>query len=803
MWAPFAVRTGALGTKGLDGVRNRLPSSTKPWLDQPTRQHHSVASKPDTDDRRNQADEVHKPVASEVTPILAADESYKAELDKRIDLARLGFYRQIGRTASEQNFYFESVLNLFIAVTQVPLSFAVHRREAGELRLAFHMCTDKKHQRWFEGVLGSKVFDEARNCFPLFPKVLGGEYCVSVWIMHTKTPLRGDLITLVPFPDEIDWRSLSAEHDAWTFRYVADCARRFFSDSWDGFATDFAPLIGPALRNSLLKLEQNHAWLATWKEDRARGASWPPNTAAQIEAQRSFIHPHSEKDDRHHHLSKTLGPTLRAFEFGTNAISSLLWNSSNGLSDSESRAEAEIGIDASAENTLVGNSGANAGIENILLLYRAFDRDIEENDQGRHATKDGAYPYNVRMLLPNGNDTPNNKPIEFFRALRHQDIVHGREKAVGGENWLYKSIVDRPDLSRSSEETTLRYIVIIALDNWFWRTLGQDDGPERLVEILSSPVGNASRSVADPVFNTGLIHYNPMFEFGGLDRVQLDQLPAEFAAVASGFIEGEKADSITDCALLALVDQLDQCGGVCKDIKRIVTFFYFASAMLKGGSNRSQAISTEYSARNMAAVLMPVKVRGSVWAVSLHVTLVDPQGPRHLHSWMANFFLMTNQLEIVNFIIDRALWDNLERRVTDVLAYEIGRAATPREGDFEGLEASLGRVNKSLAGENRLVPFVLPRFTVNWDAATKSASNSIRLFPSKTSKSIGEVGLDLVLDVEWQVEPNPFFIARQEWTGRTSRSLEPAISLGLEHGLRELAALRRELLSGPVRDRMN
>ena len=225
-----------------------------------------------------------------------------------------------------------------------------------------------------------------------------------------------------------------------------------------------------------------------------------------------------------------------------------------------------------------------------------------------------------------------------------------------------------------------------------------------------------------------------MFEFGGLDRVQLDQLPAEFAAVASGFIEGEKADSITDCALLALVDQLDQCGGVCKDIKRIVTFFYFASAMLKGGSNRSQAISTEYSARNMAAVLMPVKVRGSVWAVSLHVTLVDPQGPRHLHSWMAKFFLMTNQLEIVNFIIDRALWDNLERRVTDVLAYEIGRAATPREGDFEGLEASLGRVNKSLAGENRLVPFVLPRFTVNWDAATKSASNSIRLFPSKTSK---------------------------------------------------------------------
>ncbi|WP_417722833.1 hypothetical protein [Salipiger sp.] len=742
-------------------------------------------------------------MASEVTPVLAADESYEAELDKRIDLARLGFYRQIGRTASELNFYFESVFNLFIAVTQVPLSFAVHRREAGELRLAFHMCTDKKHQRWFEGLLSSKVFEGGRNCFPLFPKVLDGEYCVSVWIMHTKSPLRGDLTTLVPFPGDSDWGTLSAEHDPWTFRYVADCAKKFFSDNWDGFATDFASLIGPALRNSLQKLEQNHAWLATWDEDRARGASWPPNTAAQIAAQRSFTHPNSEKDDWHHHISKTLGPTLRAFEFGTNAISSLLWNSGNGPSDSESKAEAEIGINANIDNNTVGNSGVEAGIENILLMYRAFDRDVEENDKGRHATKDGAYPYNVRMLLPNSNDAPNSKPIEFFRALKNQDLAHGREKAVGGENWLYDSIVERPDLSRSSEESVLRYIVILALDNWFWRTLRQEDGPDRLVEILSSPVGNASRSVADPVFNTGLIHYNPIFEFGGLDRVQLDQLPSEFSSVASSFLENENRDSLSDSVFLPLVDQLEQCGGVCKDIKRIVTFFYFASAMLKGGSNRSQAISTKYSARNMAAILMPVKVRGSVWAVSLHVTLVDPQGPRHLHSWMANFFLMTNQLELVNFVIDRALWDNLERRVTDVLAHEIGRAATPREGGFEGLEASLRRVNESLAGENRLVPFVLPRFTVNWDAATRSVSNSIRLFPSKTSKSIGEVELDLVLDVEWQVEPNPFFVARQEWTGRTSRSLEPAISLGLDHGLRELAALRREVLSGPVRDRMN
>ena len=270
--------------------------------------------------------EVCKPVLKEGAPDLDAEDSYDVEMAKRIDLARLGFYRQIGRTASEQNFYFESVLNLFIAVAQVPLSFAVLRREGGILRTAFHMCTDKKHQSWFEGLLNSKVFDEGENCFPLFPKVLDGEYCISVWIMHTKKPLRGDLTTLVPFPGEIDWKSLAAGHDPWTFEYVADCAKRFFSDPWDGFGTAFPAYIAQALIKSLQKLERNHVWFATRAEDRSRGANWPPDIASQIRAQKTHQHPNSNKDKWHSHLSKTLSSTIEAFEFGTNSVSSLLWS---------------------------------------------------------------------------------------------------------------------------------------------------------------------------------------------------------------------------------------------------------------------------------------------------------------------------------------------------------------------------------------------------------------------------------------------------------------------------------------------
>ncbi len=121
------------------------------------------------------------------------------EMAKRIDLARLGFYRQIGRTASGRNFYFESVMNLFIAVAQMPLSFAVLRRDKGTLLPAFHMCTDKNHQWWFEGVLRSKAFSPSENCFPLFPDVLHNEYFISVWLMHTKRPIRAIVQHLFPF----------------------------------------------------------------------------------------------------------------------------------------------------------------------------------------------------------------------------------------------------------------------------------------------------------------------------------------------------------------------------------------------------------------------------------------------------------------------------------------------------------------------------------------------------------------------------------------------------------------------------
>ena len=712
-------------------------------------------------------------------------------LAKRIDLARLGFYRLIGRTASSRNFYFEAVLNLFIAVAQQPLSFAVLRRVNGELRPAFHMSTDKKHQHWFEGRLRSKVFTERDNCFPLFPNFLGNDYCITVWIMHTKIPLRGELTSLIPYPSDVDRKSLAANHDAETFAYVADCARLFFSEPWDGFRTEFAPSIAPAVRQSLEKLEQNHAWVATKGEDRARGANWPPDCEKQISEQRAHIHPNSLKGDWHQHLAKTLGPTMEALEFGMHAVSSILRVRSDQGANQILRSP---GVDEPGSNECATESAPtndDAKIDNIILMYRAFDRDSTAEDLGRHATVDGSYPYNVRMLLPGSEVNSKNSVELFFECLRTRAARLGSLSAAGGENWTYSALIDCAATAGAPPESKLRNAMIKVLDDWFWFKLKAEDGPLRLMELMSSAVGNESRSVADPVFNTGLIHFNPIFEFGGLDRVQLDRLPKDLIDAVLAYDSDNSSGTAEGGSSKALIDKIDTCGGVCKDIRRIVAFYYVCSSMVRGGADEKRNLSNVYSGKNIAAILMPVKIRGSVWAVSLHATLIDPQGPRHLPTWMANFFLMTNQCEILNFVIDRALWDNLERRVTALLTKEIGISAMPRLGGFDGLEASLERVNDKLSGEARLVPFVLPRFSVNWSKSTRPKEDFVNLFPDKR---VPVPDSDLVMDVLWKIEKNPFFVARQEWSGKTSRSLEPAIRLGLNHGLSELAALRGEII---------
>ncbi len=548
--------------------------------------------------------------------------------------------------------------------------------------------------------------------------------------------------------------------------------------------------------------------MATEETDRSRGASWPPACLQQIEWQRQHPHPNSHKDDWHSHLAKTLGPAIKSVEFGANAISSILWNDETNGRRASHPDRVDTTPDLPYQSTLESGFDLNSQIDNQLLMYRAFDRTPDATDKGRHASIEGAYPYNVRMLMPSvhlGDDglVPE-KPLQYFRQLQVEATKHGREAAVGGEHWLYSYLIEGTGSECSAADVEMKNALITVLDEWFWFTLMQSDGPVRLAKLLASAVGNDSRSVADPVFNTGLIHYNPVFELGGLDRVQLDRVPTDIMQSIQSYAGGRPSAQGRTDDLRSVIDGLEQCGGVCKDMRRIVTFFYYAAAMVKGGRNRSDSISARYTGRSMAAILMPIKVRGSVWAVSLHVTLNDARGARHLQTWMANFFLMTNQFEIMSFILDRALWDNLERRISDLLAREIGRGATPLEGGFESFEAALGRVNEKLKGEQRLVPFVLPRFSVNWRAGAAHTSNSIRLFPESSSGTgypTTESG-DIVLDVQWDIEPNPFFVARQPWAGATSRSLEPAIRLGIAHGLRALAALRKEFLSSGQRHRL-
>jgi hypothetical protein len=177
-----------------------------------------------------------------------------------------------------------------------------------------------------------------------------------------------------------------------------------------------------------------------------------------------------------------------------------------------------------------------------------------------------AYDYNLRMVIPQ-------KQIEEIKSFfRFFDL---------------KEAKNNPKFKSFSELSDSNYKVLAnQLDTWFWSNLKNDRENFlcEIITILSTPLGKYSRSIADPVFQTGLTHFRHPFQDTGLFR--------------SGVMESE-LENLFDLNQIH-EDKLIDC-------KRIVICYYLFSNMYKNYSEK------------LTVVMNPIEINGSVFAVTLHM----------------------------------------------------------------------------------------------------------------------------------------------------------------------------------------
>lgn len=682
------------------------------------------------------------------------------DLKTRVDLARMVAYRYFLEANSPRDFYFEDLLNCFIALVQQPVSFAVFRRsKQDEVTLCFHFCSDKEHRGWFEKeLLDHPPQDTAdqTEIFNLFPGLLGDEYYISILLMHTKVPSTEHRTTRIY---KVSGNSKPQNSED----YISMCASAFFEKKWDGFHTLFCANGKAALLNSLVGLEKNNRGITDCSDNK-----WPPTFDEVFQARLRLQRPNTEKEKWHSKVEHIFARALNSARFGSQSVSKLMYITQN-----------------SGEANTSNNQGFSNKCkcpQNMMVMYRSFDRDeydtTEEADEGRHNNENGSYQYNLRFLLDEGgvNDTGSIRAYFDHLTCSYADAPHRYEE--GSARLLYRKILDG-EAASSGEfrnvkiDLDILQIIILWMDEFFWATLRRPNGLDTCLDILKAPIGEKSRSFCDPVMHTGIIHLNKLFErSGGLDRVDLTEINDkrdEIKLIGDQY----KERSLESVEFISRVGELLGDGSFVDDLKRIVVFYYaFCGMAAESGMD-----PLRHNPKDLTAVLMPVKMRGAAWAVTIHATFMDAEvgvkSYEYLPLWMANFLLMTSQRQNYGSKMDVILWDRAQRRVTRLLEKEIGKFGV------EHIDQALGNVNELLEREQRLVPYVFPKFSTSVNKNEQLIPGRfIELFPPTE-------GSHLILRICWTITENPFFVSRQPWSGEPTRMFEQAVSLGVMHGLQQ------------------
>lgn len=652
------------------------------------------------------------------------------QVDIRVDIVRMDVYRLIINAKDYDDVYLDEIFNRFIGAAQAPLNFAVYDSESE--KLLFHLINDPKyHSKITQSLKGKRAF---KKSFDLFPNLLAGKYRILVLHMKSKLESKSNWYEVVSFENEVDqWTDpdLVADVKLRKIRsqseYLKRCAWRFFNCPWDGFETQLHGYAREAIENAIDKLSKKFRPCSDVVED----VAWPPDLAEISECLSSVDLPNSRPRaiGWHEKLRQIAHRELRGMSSGLNAQHLLM----HGKGEASHR---------------VGD-----GIPNMLVSYRTFCR--PHNSIRGVLGKRKGYLYDTQFLIPERAPQDENTLWHLFERLRpHSEFLKGNTKnsfAKSGSKRLFQNVFSStvvedefpaffsslPKDRQDEVHSTYRYITN-RMDTEFWKLLASEDGVRECIEIFRSPVGDNARSLSDSVYHTGLIHTNFVFEYAGFDRI-LGLVECLTEDDAERYIE-ENRD----------------------DLLRVVMFFYTMSEMV----NWKGSIA-EFDPRRIAAVLMPVKMRGSVWAVTIHATYVaDPQKNFQNLAYWLSYYHLTATLSMRNGRnLDLVLWENVQNRVARTLEKALIKFPKP-----EQLRQAYDEFNLKMMGEQRLVPYALPQ--LRYGVAPEDADDHIIC-----------LGID---DEEyalcWDIEENPFYSSAQGWNRKGTRSFASSVRAGLDRG---------------------
>lgn len=263
-------------------------------------------------------------------------------------------------------------------------------------------------------------------------------------------------------------------------------------------------------------------------------------------------------------------------------------------------------------------------LPNFILMGRDYCHFLDNDrivSSGRvYSRHSGSYDYRVFFLICHDQEKDFR---DYLIRLKDKILSDKAIKKIDHLSRLPYSYSEHMRAHRKHDEKN-ELKLVDDLDCFFEKSLCEcDDGIDQFMVIMKKVFGSGVRSMADPVFNAGVMHFREPFTTSALMRC----FPEEFFTYKSfnditDAIKKEKDEEKRS----ALIDLLD-------DLKRVVISHY----LFLGMSPCSKS-STDVQGLNRI-MLSPIQVGGSVYAVTGFFTVTQDQNKVDFNYWSKIFHL--------------------------------------------------------------------------------------------------------------------------------------------------------------------
>lgn len=635
-------------------------------------------------------------------------------VETRAQFARSEALRHFFGAKSASDFYFQDILNTFIALAQFPLNFAIFRENgSGDIQELVHFCTDKDYEDRFRDALSElQIITDDRKTqtvFRLFPDLLQKHHIAIFHIDQadfTFKPVRAHMSAFPALAQEDEGFDVAKCSISNLEEYIASCADYFFQFMWDAFTSQFAEVASEYLEVSLKRLADN-------SQDWEGQNNHLRQTLEQISTQKNLAIPGGSRGREiwKSWLENSFSRVLAHAASGINLISSMM----KPLESDELNATDEL-----------------FSSPNILVAFRTFSRPV---NAPRHQVNERGYLYDTSFLIPEQLRNDFIRTLSNLRSFGRKERLNKNWKNFArkfegedGKRRLYSNVIDTGGQSFADPET------LKVIDREFWKLLDQENGPEKCVEILESWVGSGTKSFVDPVYQTGLVQLTQLFRSGGLERVaDLEQ------------VRLRKFES------LGTQDQ--------QDVRRLVIFYYVLGEIVGWAPT-----GFRFDPNNLAVVLIPIKMRGSIWGVTIHGVYTPDYDTIYADErfWQAFFKLATDNRSKNKQVFDRYLWGLAEQHVEHLVYKHFLKTDRARPD----LMDVLARINRSLRRTETFSPFGFPNLHLS--LVEPKGENSIPILPDASNTAW----------ITWDIQDNRLFRAHQQWDMKSSRTLTFVVNHG-------------------------